>query len=89
MAVACFVLVGVGVLLILLGTYMSLKDWKDKRDATPVDTRQSLDKSLEGLTKLADAIKGYPIGQQLIVWGIVIIIIGGLFGGVAGLTAAK
>jgi hypothetical protein len=89
MAIACFILVGVGVLLILLGAYMSLKDWKDKRDATPVSTRQSLDKSLEGLTKLADAIKGYPVGQQLIVWGIVIVIIGGLFGGVSGLAAAK
>lgn len=89
MAIACFVLVGVGVLLILLGAYMSLRDWQRKLDEKPVSKEQSLDKSLEGLTKLADAIKGYPDGQKLIVWGIVIIIIGGLFGGVSGLTAGK
>lgn len=85
MAVVCFVLVGVGVVLILLGAYMSLNDWKAKRDRAPEDKAQSFDKTLEGLAKLADAIKGYPVGQQLIVWGILIVIIGGLFGGVSGL----
>jgi hypothetical protein len=87
MAIVCFVLVGVGVLLILLGAYMSLKEWKKKLDEKPEVKAQALAENLKGLAKLAEAIKGYPVGQQLIVWGIVIIIIGGIFGGVAGLSA--
>jgi len=89
MAVVCFILVGVGVLLILLGAFMSLRDWHEKLDEKPASKPQSLDKTLVSLTKLAVAISGYPVGQQLIVWGIVIIVIGGLFGGLSGFTAGR
>ncbi len=89
MAILCFVLVGVGVLLILLGAYMSVKDWQRKLDENPKAKEQALGDDLKGLAKLAEALKGYPVGQQLIVWGIVIIIIGAMFGGVSGLSAAK
>jgi hypothetical protein len=89
MAIACFILVGLGVLLILLGAYMSLEEWKKELDKHPKVKEQSLADNLKGLAKLAEAIKGYPRGQQLIVWGIVIIIIGAMFGGVSGLVACK
>jgi len=89
MAILCFVLVGVGVLLILLGAYMSLKEWQKKLDEHLKVKEQALADNLKGLAKLAEAIKGYPVGQQLIVWGIVIIIIGAMFGGVSGLSAGK
>jgi hypothetical protein len=85
MAIVCFVLVGLGGLLIILGAYISLKDWQNKLDQKPRAEAQALGQTLKGLAKLADAIKGYPLGQQLIVWGIVIIIIGGIFGGISGL----
>lgn len=65
MAIACFVLVGVGVLLILLGAYKSVKDWENKLERLPVDRKQTkLAEALNGLAKLADAIKGYPPRQQ-------------------------
>jgi hypothetical protein len=90
MTIACFVLVGVGTLLILIGVYISVVDWQKKLDELPVDRKQArLAEELSGLAKVADAIKGFPLGQQLIVWGIVILIIGGLFGGVSGIIASK
>ena len=88
MAIVCFVLVAVGVCMILLGTYMSLMDWR-KKHAGEVQTRSdSLEGTLTALGKLADAIKTYPPGQKLIVLGIVVVIIGGVFGGISGLLAA-
>jgi uncharacterized membrane protein len=81
--IAALVLVAVGVLLILLGAFMSLNDWRQKRAcSTP---RDSLGDTLSGLGKLLDALKDYPAGQQLIVLGIVVLIVAGIFGGVSGL----
>jgi hypothetical protein len=85
MGVITLVLVGVGVLLILLGAYLSVAEWKKKLEGKPTAERNALGGSLTGLTKLLEALKGYPVGQQLIVWGIVVLIIAGLFGGVKGL----
>jgi hypothetical protein len=85
MAIASFVLVALGVLLIAVGAFMSLEDWKAKRKGEIGTTQDSLKDALEGLAKLADAVKNYPPGQQLIVWGIVVLIIAGLFGGIAQL----
>jgi predicted PurR-regulated permease PerM len=81
--------VAVYIILILLGAYISLREWQKKLDEHPQVKEQALADELKGLAKLAEAIKGYPVGQQLIVWGIVIIIIGALFGGVSGMLAAK
>jgi hypothetical protein len=90
MAVAGLILVLVGAALILLGAYISWRDWQNKLDSYPADRKQSkLSEELSGLAKLADAIKGYPLGQQLIVWGIVIVIIGGMIGGASGFVASK
>jgi len=83
--IAGLVLVGIGTLLILLGGYVSLRDWNSKRQQLTEVQRNALGDLLTGLAKLADAIKNFPRGQQMIVWGIVIVIIGGVMGGVAGL----
>ena len=98
MASVAIVIVILGIVLIGLGTVLALLDWKRKRDAETqaliekgeaVSAEEaSLGEMLEGLAKLADALKGYPLGMQFVVWGIVLIIIGGIFGGVAGLQAA-
>ena len=85
MAIVSFILVAVGVLMILAGVYMSLEDWK-KKHAGEIRTRpESLEGALTALGKLADAVKTYPPGQQLIVWGIVVLIIAGVFGGLGTL----
>ena len=85
MAVTSLVLVAVGVLLIILGAWMSLNDWKTKREGVIGAKKEGLDKTLTALTKLLEALKDYPLGQRLIVFGIVVLIIAGLFGGACGL----
>jgi hypothetical protein len=74
---------GLGALLILLGAWMSYSDWK--RNAEP-KTDKHFDKTLSALAKLCTAISGYPPGQKLIVFGIVLLLIGGVVGGVKGLV---
>lgn len=73
---------GLGTVLILLGAWMSYSDWK--RNAEP-KTRQHLEKTISALAKLCTAISGYPPGQKLIVFGIVLLLIGGAVGGIKGL----
>jgi uncharacterized membrane protein len=85
MAVAGLVVIGVGLLLILIGTYMTLVDWKRKLEGKPQAERNALSGALKGLAKLVTALKDYPPGQKLIVWGIVLLFVGGVIGGVSGL----
>jgi predicted PurR-regulated permease PerM len=85
MALVSFALVAVGVMMISLGCYMSLQDWKEKRKKTISTTPDSFSGNVKALAKLAEALKDYPAGQQLIVWGIVVLIIAGLFGGITKL----
>ena len=42
----------------------------------------ALKDDIEAFTKLLVALQGYPTGQQMIVFGILILIIAGVFGGV-------
>ena len=85
MAVAGLVVLGVGVLLILIGTYMTLVDWKKKLEGKNEAERNALGGTLKGLAKLVAALRNYPPGQKLIVWGIVLVLAGGVIGGVSGL----
>lgn len=88
MAIVTLVLVGVGVLLIFLGTWLSLADWKksDRFAHAPKEEGfEGVGDTLTGLARLVEALKGYPVGRQLIVLGIVVLIIAGLFGGISSL----
>lgn len=85
MAITSLVLVAVGILLILAGAWMSLRDWKDKRVGGVGAKKEALDTTLGGLAKVLDALKDYPPGQRFIVFGILVLIIAGLFGGISGL----
>jgi hypothetical protein len=51
-----------------------------------VDEAASVGEALEGLAALAEALKEHKLGMQLIIVGIAVIIIGGIIGGVGGLT---
>ena len=90
MAIATFVLLGLGVGLIILGAVLSVADWNQahkqaaKKEGV-VTEPTSLPEVLTGLAKLADALKGHPLGLQLIIIGIVILVIAGLFGGISQL----
>ncbi|MGC2163128.1 MAG: hypothetical protein WA634_14545 [Silvibacterium sp.] len=90
MGIVSLVLVAVGVLLILLGAWLSLAEWKK---AHPTVTNpavigakaENLGDTLSGLAKVLDAMKDYPAGQRLIVLGILVLVIAGLFGGISSL----
>jgi hypothetical protein len=83
--VITLVLVGTGCGLIALGAYMTHREWNSKHKLEK-RTEEHMDKTLGALTKLVIALKDYPAGQQLIVWGIVVLIIAGLFSGVSALA---
>ena len=83
--VITLVLVAVGCALIALGAFMSWRDWDAKHRLEMKTEAHGLDKTLGSLAKLLEAMKGYPLGQQMIVFGIVVLLIAGLFGGITGL----
>jgi hypothetical protein len=71
--------------MIVSGSVLSILDWRKAQSQRLVVEGAALEGELKALAKLAEAIKGYPFGQQLIVWGIVVLIIAGLFGGISHL----
>lgn len=82
-AIASFVVMGLGVLLILIGICVSLAEWKrqQQRETGRIRTDElALKETLEGLAKLADALKGHRLGMQLIIAGMALILIGGSIG---------
>ena len=83
--VITLVLVAVGCFLILLGTYMSFRDWATKHRLQMTNVGQSFGDNVNALAKLAEVLKAYPPGQQLIFLGIVVLVIAGAWGGVASL----
>lgn len=94
MAIGALILVFLGIALILVGTFVSLKEWhreqQAKKDAAAkegvVTDQAGIGETLQGLAKLADALKNHPLGMQLIIVGITLITLGGILGGVSGLT---
>lgn len=93
MGVIALIVIAVGLVLIIAGLYVSLAEWnrEHKRQVTAsTASGVSTDalgapEALEGLAKLADALKDHKLGFQLIIFGIALVIIGGLLGGVAAL----
>jgi hypothetical protein len=92
MSVITFILVGLGIALIIIGTVISIIDWNKKQSSTTStqgaasptsQASSSASDALSGLGKVAEALKGYPLGMQLIIVGIVILIVAGLFSGTA------
>jgi uncharacterized membrane protein len=85
MGIVSLVLVAVGILLILLGAWLSLAEWKKAHAAGIGAKTEGLGDTLSGLAKVLEAMKDYPAGQKLIILGIIVLIIAGLFGGISSL----
>jgi hypothetical protein len=83
-AVATLLLGAVGVALITLGAWMTLRDWQKKREGQIGTRPESLGETLQGLAKVLEALKAYPVGQRLIVFGIIVLVIAGILGGTSG-----
>lgn len=72
-------LTGVGLLLVLIGVGVSLADWRRSHGDLKAEGTAG---DLEGLAKLADALRDYPLGLQLIFLGIACMFAGGAVGGI-------
>jgi hypothetical protein len=72
-----FGLIAVGVVMILLGNYMAIIDWKRKLKGKPEAERNALGGTLQGRAKYEAALKGYPLGALLVILGTGVISIGG------------
>jgi hypothetical protein len=93
MGVIALVVIVVGLLLIVAGLYVSLAEWNAEQNRRLRAQRKpgvetdplGAPEVLEGLAKLADALKHHRLGFQLIIFGIALVIIGGMLGGVAAI----
>jgi hypothetical protein len=75
--------VAVGIILIGIGVYMSLSDWKRKlKETASVTAEGTSGQTLGALAKLAEALRDYPPGMQLIFLGIALMLAGGALGGI-------
>ena len=80
-AILSLVSVMAGIASISLGTLMSLHQWATAQHGLIKSRRDYLGPTLTGLSKLAEAVNHEPNGQRLIFFGIVLLMIGGLLGG--------
>ncbi len=78
-----FTAVGVG--LVGVGVWVSLSDRKKERAKKGLQA-EGASGDLEGLAKLAEALKDYPLGMQLIFAGIACMALGGGVGGIAAVA---
>lgn len=79
------ILASLGVVLIIVGVFVSIVDWNRQhrmKSNSIVTEETSLDKSITALAKLAEALKNLTLGMQLILVGIALEIIASFFGGI-------
>jgi hypothetical protein len=90
MAVAALVVVGVGLVMVVTGVVISVVDWRQKNAEAKNQAMRThalgLAEDLNALRKLVIVLKSQPLGEKLIVYGIVVMVIGGILGGVAALN---
>lgn len=70
---ACSVVLVLTAILVLLGAAMTWRDWRRRKKLAGGGGL------LEGLAKVLRELKGIPIGQRMIVFGIIVLIVGGAY----------
>ena len=78
-------LTGVGAALIVVGVVVSLQDRKRALKNKGIQPEGTSGATLEGLAKLADALRRHPLGMQLVILGVALMLAGGVTGGVGSL----
>jgi uncharacterized membrane protein len=81
---AGFLILALGMILIVAGVLMIVFDWqtgraqeRERRRAEDVRVKaEGVADSINALAKLVDALKGASLGEQLVVFGIVLLLIG-------------
>lgn len=85
-------LVLVGLVLIGIGTYLSIADWNaDRRPTAPPGTFETTPTSaadvLAGLAKVFEALRDYPIGRFMIAIGFAMVVLGAIISTAGALAA--
>jgi hypothetical protein len=89
LGIASLACVGVGIILIGFGIYLSLDERKQKLKARGAVTAEgSAADTFEGLARLAEALRDYPTGMQMIFVGVALMLVGGGLGGVTAVANA-
>jgi hypothetical protein len=73
----------VGIVLVVIGVYVSLSDWRRSHAGLKVEGTAG---ELGALAKLAEALRDYPLGLQFIFLGIACMIAGGAVGGISAIV---
>lgn len=81
-----------GVILVAIGTTVSIKDWTKKRRSRKKEGEFETEglgaaELLTGLAKVFDALKEYSIGRFLIAVGLVLVLAGAIISTAGALTA--
>lgn len=76
MLIAGLVVIGLGVVIVLIGVGVSIVEWRSG-PRTGGRRRSNAAADIEALRRLLEELRSHPFGTQLIVWGIVLILIGG------------
>ena len=58
-------------------------EFKEEMEGKLESEEAALHETLDALARLVHALEHYPKGQRMIVWGIVVLIVAGTFGGVS------
>jgi len=89
LSVAGYAVLGLGVVMVLAGTLMTMFDWQTdrarRRQVQVHVDNQNLADNINAMTKLVGALKGTSQGMQLIVFGIVVLLIGAALLGVGSI----
>ena len=88
LGIASLLIIFMGVVLIGAGLFVSLSDWRRKNNTETKEVTTeplSAEKTLNALTRFTEALKGLPLGMQLIIVGLAVLIIGVSIGGVGEL----
>jgi hypothetical protein len=83
--IIALVLTGTGVVLVGIGVGVSLSDRRKKQSVSGPQA-QGTAGEVQALAKLAEALKDYPLGLQLIFLGIACMVFGGGIGGISAIA---
>jgi hypothetical protein len=86
-AILTLVSVMAGIALVSCGALMSLYQWTTAESGIIKTRRDYLGPTLTGLPKLVEAVNYEPNGQKLIFFGIILLMIAGVLGGLSLIEA--
>lgn len=86
-AILSLIAVGLGIGFISFGASASLHQWVTAEHGVIKSRRDYLGSSLQGLSMVVEAVNHHPRGQRFILFGIVVLTIAAVLGGLSAVEA--